>query len=79
VTDAAIDLARFLFEAGLSWTLFGWVVGLVTAVLAVVTGTLLGHGGNIVFNVALTVSFFCLGGALSSRGAGTGTFRGRGG
>ncbi|MEA2131607.1 MAG: hypothetical protein QOJ85_4498 [Solirubrobacteraceae bacterium] len=57
---------EYLIEASLSWILIGWASALVVAVFAVVTGALFGHGaGNIVFNVALTVGFFCFSGAFS--------------
>jgi hypothetical protein len=57
---------EYLTEASLSWGLLGWAAGCGIAAFGLVTGELFGHGvGNIVFNVAATVAFFCLAGSAN--------------
>ena len=46
--------------------LVGWLAAFVLALSGLVTGELFGYfAGNIVFNVAATIAFFCLSGSAN--------------
>jgi hypothetical protein len=65
-SDDPADRRKFLFEAGLCWTLLGCVAGLGMVVFGLPTWAVLGHvPGGIVLSAFAAVGFFCLSGAVN--------------